>query len=419
MRSSTKFSNGNTGGFDNDLIIKQKDFEEDIPYVFRVVGTNIPVRSFFYPTLREDKENGGMKSSFNGIVCPIDCEEFGWSFEPTIVDELVTLDTRVRNLNKPGNSKPIRSKLKPSIKYYYPVFDVLKDDGIIYYLEASWQVHDGICKLQSEKYDRDPSKLLHGPIFVADIVVTKKKKDADKKKKAKSEHQNIMYTVRSASGNKFAGKFPIAVLEDRNADKLEKLFDLSVKQGIYTEEEFQTILAHDQNVWAEKFRPQSNDEIQQQLLEYPIQLDGQDWEGRPYFANPELYYTELETLGLTYSTGDVQALPDNSGDTEKETPKKKAPKKEVVDEELPADLTSEEDELNAMFAEEVDTEDTLEPEKEVKPEKKKPVVNKLTKEEKEEAKKPIDTEFTKQDEKPLSAKEEDEFADIDFLQDLE
>ena len=297
MRPSTNLPDGGSN-FDDGLIIKQKSFEFDVPNVFRVIGTCIPYKGVYYPTLREDKETGGMKPSLNMLRVPIKCEQFGWEYENTILEALKTIDTRIRNLDRPANAKPIDSKFKAGSKYLYPVLDQQKKDCKVYYLDVSWQIHDGIKKLQQEVYDMDANKLAHGPIWVANIVITKKHKKTNQK--GGKESYNTMYVVKTASDSNFVGYYPKAILEDKNIEKLNTLFDRSVEQGIFTDDEYRLIDSHDDQEMVDRFRPMSKDEIEQQLHELPIQLDGCDWEGAPYFPNPKLYFEELTKLGLSY-----------------------------------------------------------------------------------------------------------------------
>lgn len=286
------------GRFKGD-VIKQSSFEKYVPQKFRILGIVIPTATSFYPSLVPDKDDPTkLRQGHKMLRLPIKSEEWKWEKETTIIDGLIALDKAVRSANMPvGSDKKVESPFDPTYRYMLPCFYKGSDkEEEIVLLECGSQIYNGIKSLQNKPDDDDSTKLLHGPIWVSDVIITKEEKD----QKTGNEYYDIQYTVRSARGNKFAGQFSKDIYLDKHKDKLDKLFDESVRYGIFTQTEKDAIDNFDLDSLVDSYTPMTADAIKNVLIENPILLDATNKDGVKVFPNIEEYYDKIKDLGLDF-----------------------------------------------------------------------------------------------------------------------
>ena len=69
----------------------------------------VPVLRVFYPTLYVDN-SGQVRQSAKMLRLPMKYDDFGWQYEPTIIDKLIEIDKTIRTKNKPvGSNDKIQS----------------------------------------------------------------------------------------------------------------------------------------------------------------------------------------------------------------------------------------------------------------------------------------------------------------------
>lgn len=269
--------------FDDSDVIRQSKFDLNDPRLFRVLGPMVPYNQLWYQGIGLDKDTGEPVQQARMLRLPINYPDFGWAAEPTIFDGLATVDKRWKAQNTKGAGKgnqKLRSIFDPRPIYVFPVFDRTDPLPTIRLLEVSWIVYDQIKKLQGKTHAVRKANLLHGPIWIADIAITKTEKDANFRG---PKEFNITYTVESfTEGNTFTGKVPV----NADREKLKDLWQNSVQYGIFVKEEWEAIQSYNMEEVKSRYRPMNQAEIADSLLKCPIAIDATDSNGNlilPHF----------------------------------------------------------------------------------------------------------------------------------------
>lgn len=284
------------GVYNDELVIKQKDLDFDIPYRFRVLPLVIPVHRVMYPCIAPDNENGGTKSSWRSLKLPHDYDPLGWAKEPTVYDFISEIDMKVRKDNAVGSPEEVKGFFNVQKIWVFPVIDRRESELVVKYFEVGWNIFSSIREIQNGLDSDDTSKLAHGPIWVHDVVVRKKKKKEGTKAQ---DWQNIKYTAESYKGNKFAGKIDASVLENEAQQK--ELFKKAVGLGIFSEEEKQLLDAFgDGNAMIAQYAPMSSAEVTKMFTEFPIDLSALDRNNNPVFPNQLQFMEQLAKKELSY-----------------------------------------------------------------------------------------------------------------------
>jgi hypothetical protein len=276
--------------------------------------------------------------------------------------------------------------------FAFAVIDRAMEEPAICVLEVGYSIFKQIKALQAKLDPENPAMLLHGPIWVGDVVITKTEKG---NRKGKS-YQNIAYTVESLRTNKYAGRIPVAYMGSDDAAKKKRaaLFSDAVKRGIFTSKEKSLIEKYDEQAFIERYKPMSPDEIMEIVTASPIALDAVDMDGNPIFSRPELYmkafaaaelngpeiagYLESgEQVGITDEEPSEEELEEEETpeeeleeELEEETPEEETPEESADDDQDPDAITD--DDLS--FLEEDDSDvPTKQPPVKAKPKATKPV----------------------------------------------
>lgn len=300
------------GSFDGE-VIKQSDFEKYVPNKFRVLGIVIPFAAVYYPAWVKDKDTQELRLGKKMLRLPLKCDDYGWEKQPTILDDINKLDVAIQTKHRPvGSSGKIHPELKPTFRYLLPCFHRGGDKpNEIVLLQIGKQIYDAIKALQKQPDEDDVSKLSHGPIWVSDIVITKE----DKEEKTGNEFFDIVYRTRSGRDNPFAGKFSKDVYLSSNSHVLDKLYDESVKHGVFTEEEKKAF-----DEWAEepiltRYAPMSPEEIMQSFVENKLVVDAVDGKQKPLFVHHEEFMEGLHEIAIECASKDLKRLdsPEKAG----------------------------------------------------------------------------------------------------------
>jgi hypothetical protein len=307
-----------SGNFDNDDVIKQSALDIDEPVVLRVLGIMVQKSEVWYKGLFTDRETGEVRVVPRMVKMPLDFPKYGFQKEPTVFDGLINFDIATKRKYRtagPGDTNKIKSIWQPRQIYCFPVIDRSDEEPVIKILEVSWQAYDLIKKLQMEKDPEDSTKLNHGPIWVGDIVLTKKE---GTNPKVKLRQFNIKYTVSSARTNRMAGKIPTTIFNQgkpKEQERMKQLLDNAVSLGIFTAEEFTLIQEYDEQELIARYRPNTPEEIVEIIQNMPIALDATDEHGNLILPHYEEYLPHFEQLQIEYSLLENSNIPTDINDT--------------------------------------------------------------------------------------------------------
>jgi hypothetical protein len=373
--------------YDDGDVIRLSSFEVDTPRIFRILGTMIPFSATWYQASTMDSQTGEAMQQPRMIRRPINFAMYDWKAEPCIFDRLEAIDRDIRRRSRavgPGQSDKVASVWASRPMFAFAVIDRAMEEPAICVLEVGYSIFKQIKALQAKLDPENPAMLLHGPIWVGDVVITKTEKG---NRKGKS-YQNIAYTVESLRTNKYAGRIPVAYMGSDDAAKKKRaaLFSDAVKRGIFTSKEKSLIEKYDEQAFIERYKPMSPDEIMEIVTASPIALDAVDMDGNPIFSRPELYmkafaaaelngpeiagYLESgEQVGITDEEPSEEELEEEETpeeeleeELEEETPEEETPEEETPEEELEEETPEEETPEEETPEEELEEEETPEEE---------------------------------------------------------
>lgn len=317
MDFQSGLSDAKKAGYENTQVISQKSFEFDVPYKFRILNPILPKQRILYPcVVPDDKNPGQVRLSWREVRVPFNYERlaaYGYKKQATIIDVLRDIDLQIRRARQTvGSAEDIRSYFDVQKMWVMPVYD-RRDTGapVIKYLEVTWQIYDALEKLEAMSDEDDASKLAHGPIWVHDVVLRKRRKEEGPTNI--KDRFNVQYTADPAKGNLWAGKIDGGVLKDRS--KLAELFEASVEMKIFTEGEYGVIkLFAWEAEMLPQFGPQSPTKIAETVMKAPIALNATNKDGSAIFPAPQefaqaLLVQEMKELGSYLPAAGMPSTP--------------------------------------------------------------------------------------------------------------
>lgn len=272
-------------------------FKFNEPHQLRFIEYIGKVRATWYPTLGQN-EDGSPKTSWRRILRPrLEIR--------TVLDRLEEAELRAfKRFNPNADTKSFNSQFAMQQKFMFIGFDRSEKKPVVKRLEAPYAVYNYLYTIGNEVSPEDRMKLLSGPYWFYDVIVTAVEKDVKRGVPA--------YFARSYScktyGNKWEGKVPISALDDgTEAFKKATDYDYLLEKGVYTAEEIDAIKDfYANNNVPDEIAPMSPEEIEEEIfINNPILLNAQKEGGAPVFPYVGYLIEEFKKSALPYDDSKV------------------------------------------------------------------------------------------------------------------
>ena len=257
--------------------------------VHRILFGPVKMSMVYYPTLIEDKEEGGFKQALK-VLKPAP--------GTSPLAALASLDKRIRK--NQGEETP-KSSLDPTNSWLYLVLDKNAENyPTVAVADYKYSIFNKIIELEKTPSLKDPTKLMHGLVFMWDAIITKTVKAG------LSKQFGTRYDVTVDPDNPYSGKVPIQYVGMSTADLTERLDKIGGFKSFFTPEEWEAVQKSDLNL-EEEGKHDTIEEMQAKLAEFPIFLGAKNGDGSYRFPSVKEFKEQVTKLGLEFFESDKEA----------------------------------------------------------------------------------------------------------------